>query len=71
MWFFKNLFDERFILHRLKATRFATIVTAIAMAVYINYDIFVSKTIHWDLLCFLGILVVSKLGATVYYRLTN
>lgn len=67
----KNLFDERFILHRLKATRFATVVTAVAMGAYINYEMFVNDTIHWDILYFLVIMAVAKILAAVYYRFTN
>ncbi len=71
MSFLKNLFDERFILHRLKATRFATVVTALAMGAYLNYEIFVNNIIHWDVLVFLGIMAIAKILAAVYYRFTN
>ncbi len=71
MNFFRQLFDERFILHRLKATRFAAIVMALAMVGYFYYQLFVEHVTRYDLLIFLVILAVSKIGATVYYRLTN
>ena len=71
MSFLKNLFDERFIMHRLKATRFAAVVTALAMALYTYYDMFAHDVIRVDMIVLLGILAVSKLAATVYYRMTN
>lgn len=71
MSLFSNLFDERFVLHRLKATRFAAVVTAVAMAAYYYYELIKTDTIRYDLLVLLGIMVVAKLGATIYYRLTN
>lgn len=71
MLFPKNLFDERFILHRLKATRFATVITVLAMAVYINIEIIIHHVIRYDLIVFLGILLVSKVAAAVYYRITD
>ncbi|MCK5879173.1 MAG: hypothetical protein KAH24_05315, partial [Holophagae bacterium] len=64
-------FDERFIMHRLKSTRFATVVTAVVMGGYAEYEIFVHHIIRWDIVVFLGILVFSKLGAMIYYRLSN
>ena len=69
--FMKAMFDERFILHRLKSTRFATLVTAVAMGGYVEIEIFLHHIIHWDLVIFLGILAASKVAAMIYYRLTN
>ena len=71
MSFLKNLFDERFIMHRLKATRFAAVVTALAMALYTYYEMFKHDVIRVDMIVLLGILAASKLGATIYYRMTN
>ncbi len=71
MGMFSNLFDERFVLHRLKATRFAAVITAIAMGGFFYYDLIRNDTIRYDLMTLLGIMVVAKLGATLYYRLTN
>ncbi len=71
MGMFSNLFDERFVLHRLKATRFAAVVTAIAMGGYYYYELIQADIIRYDLLALLGIMVVAKVGATIYYRLTN
>jgi hypothetical protein len=41
------------------------------MAVYFYYELFVVHVTRYDLLIFLVILAVGKIGATVYYRLTN
>lgn len=71
MGIFSNLLDERFVMHRLKATRFAAVVTAIAMAGYYYYDLIKTDTIRYDMLILIGIMAVAKVAATIYYRLTN
>lgn len=71
MGIFANLFDERFVMHRLKATRFAAVVTAIAMAGYYYYVLVQTNTIRYDLLALLGVMAIAKVAATIYYRLTN
>ena len=71
MRLFGSLFDERFIMHRLKSTRFAAIVTAVTMGGYAEYEILFHHLFRWDIVTFLGVLVISKLGAMLYYRFFN
>ncbi len=68
---FVNFFkpDERFIMHRLKSSRFALIVTIVMMAVWFEYDLIVNSQIRWDLLIILSVSAIAKLGSMIYYRL--
>ncbi len=65
--FFKP--DERFIMHRLKSSRFSLIVTVVMMGVWFEYDLIVNDQIRWDLLIILSASAIAKLGSMVYYRL--
>jgi len=69
--FFKGFADERFVLHRYKATRFSIIVTVLAMAVMFNYYYIVEHVIKKDIVILMSVMVVSKLVAMTYYRFTN
>lgn len=69
--FFKEMADERFVLHRYKATRFSIIVTAITVVVIYNYDFLVNHIINKNMLIVMSVMVVSKLVAMLYYRFTN
>jgi hypothetical protein len=71
MFFKKWLFDERFVMHRLYSTRLATVVTAVLMGIWFEYELFVNEVYHWDIFAFLVILAVTKVGAMIYYRLTD
>ena len=65
--FFKP--DERFIMHRLKSSRFALIVTVLTTAVWFEYDLIVNSQIRWDLLVILSVSAIAKLFSMVYYHL--
>jgi hypothetical protein len=69
--FFESFFDERFEVHRLKATRFAAVTTVVAMGAYVAYEAFTRDVIRLDLMGFLGILAVAKVLGMVYYRYTD
>ncbi len=68
---FVNFFkpDERFIMHRLKSSRFALIVMVVITAVWIEYDLIINNQIRWDLIIILSASVIAKLVSMVYYRL--
>jgi hypothetical protein len=63
--------DERFIMHRYKATRAATIVGVIGMGAFFWYDYIASRAIRWDFLLVMGAMAVVKVAAMLYYRRTN
>jgi len=63
--------DERFIMHRYKATRAAMVVGVIGMGAFFWYDYVASGTVRWDLLLVMVAMAVVKVGAMLYYRRTN
>jgi len=63
--------DERFRMHRLYSTRFAALATLIAMFVWYNYNYFVRQTLRWDVVGFMAVMAVAKIGAMVWYRFKN
>jgi hypothetical protein len=65
------MMDERFVVHRYRATRFAAVVAALVAALFFFYALFVEKTIRWDLLIILTAMAVSKVAALAYLRRTN
>ena len=66
-----RIVDERFIMHRYKATRLATIVGMVTMFVYLVYEIVARRTIRWELLIIMGAMAATKSIAMIYYRRTN
>jgi hypothetical protein len=70
---FKESFsrDERFQLHRLRASRLALLVGVVAMGVLFWYDYIRFAHTRIDLLVILVMMAFSKLGAMAYYRTTN
>jgi hypothetical protein len=63
--------DERFLMHRFKATRLATLVGVVLVFVLFTYHIVVDKTIHWELFAIVAAMALTKLAAMFYYRRTN
>lgn len=69
MMFWKNTeIDERFYLHRLYATRFAAVVTAVFVATWLFYDLLINDTIREDFLIILLVMALAKILAMLYYR---
>jgi hypothetical protein len=63
--------DERFVIHRFKSTRLATLVGVVMMGLWFNYELFVNDVWRLDLLIILGAMALAKVGAMLYYRFTN
>jgi hypothetical protein len=63
--------DERFIMHRYKATRFAMIVGVILIGALFLYARIARGIIRWDLFAVLVFTALAKVGAMIYYRRTN
>jgi hypothetical protein len=63
--------DERFVMHRFKSTRLATLVGVVMMALWFNYELLVNDVWRFDLLIILGAMALAKVGALLYYRFTN
>lgn len=71
MFFKKWKLDERFVMHRLYSTRLATVVTAVLMGIWFEYELLAHEVYHWDIFAFLVVLAVTKVVAMAYYRLTG
>jgi hypothetical protein len=65
------MFDERYLIHRLKSTSTAGVVGAVLMGIWIIYLYFQKAVFHWDLMSILLIMVAVKLSLLLYYRRTN
>jgi len=63
--------DERAILHRYKATRWALITGLISIVLWFQYDLFFNHIIRWDFLIILTVMVIAKLFARFYYMKKN
>lgn len=63
--------DERFKLHRLYSTRFSVLVTIVCIGSWFNFQYFVNNILRWDLFIIIMVMALSKVGAMLYYRLTN
>lgn len=65
------LVDERFIVHRFKATRLAVAVGLALMAALFFHEAFARDRIRWDLLVIILAMAVTKVCALLYYQRTN
>lgn len=65
--FFKP--DERFIMHRLRSSRFALIVMVVITGVWLEYEFFVNDQMRWDLLIILSASAIAKVVSMIFYRL--
>lgn len=63
--------DERYLMHRYYSTRLAILVGAVLMGGWILYEFWVNDQLHLDLLVIMGVMVLVKVGAMMYYRITN
>jgi hypothetical protein len=63
--------DERYIMHRLYATRFAAVISAIMIGFWICYEFYLHHVFRWDFFVVILAMGVAKIGALLYYRFTN
>ncbi len=63
--------DERFIIHRLRATRLATIIGTILMGISIIYYFYADHIYRMDLIVIMVIMAITKWTAMIYYKKTN
>jgi len=70
MMFWKNAdeIDERFYMHRLYATRFAAMITAVFVGAWFFYELLLNDVIRQDFMLILVVMAVAKLSAMIYYR---
>jgi len=63
--------DERFVLHRLKSSRFGLIMGLLAILALSFYRAYMEDTLPWDLVAVAFAMAAGKLTAMVYYKLTG
>ena len=63
--------DERFLAHRYKATRLATMVGVVLMFGFFTYALVKTREIRWDLFIVMCGMAASTLIAMAYYRRIN
>ena len=63
--------DERFKLHRLYSTRFSAVVTIVCIGIWFYYEYVINNLLRWDLFLFIMIMALSKVGAMLYFKITN
>lgn len=60
--------DERFLMHRLRSTSTAGILTAITALVLFAYRFYIDKIWSWDLAAIVLVNVVVKITLMTWYR---
>ncbi len=65
------MIDERFLMHRLKATRLACVAGVVVLGGWYFYHFFAHGQLRHDLLSVMAVMAAVKLGAMYYYRRTN
>ncbi len=70
MMFWKNAdeIDERFHMHRLYATRFAAVITAVFVGILFFYELLLNEMIRQDYFAILLVMAIAKVLAMLYYR---
>ena len=62
------MIDERYVLHRYKATSHAAVVGAVLLGGFFLYDFLARDVVRWDLFIVMAVMAVTKLGVLAYYR---
>lgn len=65
------MLDERFLQHRLKSTSLAAVTGAVSMGGYTLYELYGHDVMRIDLLIFMGIMAVTKIGTMLWLRMRN
>lgn len=63
--------DERFLMHRLRASSAAGIITAVATILLCGYRFFHDHVIDWELLAMALTFIVVKYAAFAWYRVNG
>jgi len=67
----KDSVDERYLMHRLRATSLGGIAGALTASALFVYYFFADQITRWDLLAVALVMAVVKLGALAWYRRTD
>ena len=71
MSFLRTVFDDRFLMHRLKSTSTAGIATAVLAIVVFEYRLLRYHVWDWTLLAFGATFAVIKMTLMTWYYLTD
>lgn len=63
--------DERYLVHRLRATSLAGVVGGVAASILFAYQYFARDVARWDLLAVAVLIALVKLGALAFFRVTD
>lgn len=63
--------DERFVVHRYRASRLSLVVGIILMGGWFLYDRYANGVTHVEIAVIILAMAVTKLAAMAYYRLTG
>jgi hypothetical protein len=63
--------DERYFLHRYKASSHAAVVGGVLMGGWFLYQHIAHHQQRWDIIAIMGAMALTKLGFLLYYRLTD
>jgi len=63
--------DERFLLHRLKSSRFGLIAGLVTILALFFYHAAVEDRLPWDLVAVATAMAVGKLGAMAYFKVAG
>lgn len=65
------MLDERYFVHRLKATSWAGICGAVAMGIWVLVQFWTKNIVRYDLFVILGIMAAVKVGLMIYFTKMN
>ena len=65
------MIDERFVIHRYKATSHATVVGAVLLAILLLLGQLRGEGIHWDLFAVLAAMAATKVAAMIYFHFAD
>jgi hypothetical protein len=66
-----RIFDERFLVHRLRSTSMAGITAGAGSLLLFEYRYFVNHTVNWDLLAVGCTFVAVKLALMTWYSVKD
>ena len=63
--------DERFLVHRYRASRLSLIIGVLLLGGWFLYDYYGNDVLHIEIVAILAAMALTKLAAMAYYRMTG
>ena len=70
-WLAGDELDERFVLHRYRASRLSLVVGVVLLGGWFLYERYANGVTHPEIAVIIVAMAVTKLAAMAYYRLTG